>query len=327
MRWMVSALATLGVSALLVTTALAAEFDIRLAHVTSDQEPIQQAMEHFAAKVAERTGGRVEITIFANGTLGTNPEVYEQVRAGAPIITISDPGFLSDFVPDFGVLGGPYLMDDPRDFQKLLDADFYQDMTERLRQEGQIELLALNWFFGNRNIITDSAVKSPQDTEGMTVRTPENIMWVETFAAMGSRPAQLAWSEVYTALASGIVDAAEAPLPSIYAAKLHEVKKTISLTGHFKGFTGLIINADYFNSLPADIQTALSEEAEAAGVFMTDLIISTEEEWIAKLESEGATVNRDVDTAAFREATSDVYSKFPSWTPGLYEQVRTVLDQ
>ncbi|MDG4674932.1 C4-dicarboxylate TRAP transporter substrate-binding protein [Shinella sp. 838] len=308
------------------TGAMAADYEIRLAHVTSDKEPIQQAMEQFASKVEQRTDGRVHIEIFPNGTLGSNPEVYEQVRAGAPIITVSDPGFLSDFVPDFGVLGGPYLMDDPRDFQKILASDLYGDMKGKLRSNGGMELLAMNWFFGNRNMIADKAVHSPADTSGMTVRTPENIMWVETFNAMGARPTQLAWAEVYTALSTGTVDAAEAPLPSIYGAKLYEAKKTISLTGHFKGFTGLIINADYFASLPDDIRTALSEEAESAGVYMTDLMLNSEEEWISKLEAEGVTFNRDVDLAAFREATKGVYEKFPAWTPGLYGQIRQILD-
>lgn len=308
------------------TVATAAEYDLRLGHVTSDKEPIQKAMERFAAKVKERTNGRVEITIFANGTLGTNPEVFEQVRAGAPVITISDPGYLSDFVPDFGVLGGPYLMEDPRDFQKIIDSDLYADMKARLRNESGLELLSLNWLFGSRHILSDRPIKSPADTKGMTFRTPPNIMWVETFAAMGARPTQLAWAEVYVGLSAGVVEGAEAPLPSIYGAKLHEVKKVISMTGHFKGFTGLMINADYFASLPEDIRKTLEEEAVAAGVFMTDLMLNSEEEWIKKLEAEGVTFNRDVDVKAFQEATTSVYTKFPKWSKGLHAKVRKILD-
>lgn len=311
---------------LLPGAGIAAEFELRLAHVTSAQEPIQQAMERFAANVAERTDGRVEITIYPGGILGTNPEVYEQVRAGAPIITISDPGFLSDFVPDFGILGGPYLMKDPRDFTKIIESDLYADLKGRLRAEAGLELLALNWFFGSRNMISDRSIKAPEDVAGMTFRTPPNIMWVETFNAMGARPVQLAWAEVYGGLSAGVVDGAEAPLPSIYGAKLHEVKKTISLTGHFKGFTGLIINADYFAGLPADIQRILAEEAVTAGVFMTDLMLNSEQEWIAKLEAKGVAFIRDVNIDAFQEITAPVYQKFPAWSEGLYDRVRSILD-
>lgn len=319
-------LATAAAVALAPLMASAQDYVFRLAHVTSDQEPLQQAMEKFVSNVQDRTEGRVAIQIFANAQLGSNPEVFEQVRAGAPIITISDPGYLSDFVADFGVLGGPYLMEDPRDFQKIVESDLYAGMKNTLREEAGLELLSLNWLFGSRHMLSDRAISSPDDTAGMTFRTPPNIMWVETFNAMGARPTQVAWGEVYSALSSGVVDGAEAPLPSIYGAKLHETKDVISLTGHFKGFTGLMMNADAFAALPEDIQTIMSEEAEATGAYMTDLMLNSEEEWIAKLEAEGVTFNRDVDIAAFQEATAEVYTKFPNWSDGLYEQVRSILD-
>jgi tripartite ATP-independent transporter DctP family solute receptor len=283
-------------------------------------------MEEFSKAVEARTEGRVAIQIFANAQLGSNPEVFEQVRAGAPIITISDPGYLSDFVADFGVLGGPYLMEDPRDFQKIIESDLYAEMKNRLREESDLELLSLNWLFGSRHMLSDKSISSPADTAGMTFRTPPNIMWVETFNAMGARPTQVAWGEVYSALSAGVVDGAEAPLPSIYGAKLHETKKVISLTGHFKGFTGLMINADLFAAMPQDIQDIINEEALNAGGYMTDLMLGSQEEWITKLEAEGVTFNRDVDVASFQKATADVYSKFPEWSEGLYAQVRAILD-
>ncbi len=306
--------------------AKAADYTFRLAHVTSDKEPVHQAMQEFVAAVESRSGGRVKIDIFPNAQLGSNPEVFEQVRAGAPIITVSDPGYLGDFVPDFGVLGGPYLMEDPRDFQKIIDSDLYAELKDRLRAEAGLELLSLNWFFGARHMLADKPIHSPADTAGMTFRTPPNIMWVETFKAMGARPTQIAWGEVYSALSAGVVDGAEAPLPSLYGAKLYETKKVISLTGHFKGFTGLMMNADVFAALPEDIRAIIGEEAEKAGVFMTELMLNSEEEWIARLEAEGVTFNRDVDIPAFRAATAVVYTKFPAWTPGLYERVRAILD-
>lgn len=313
-------------ASLLPLSAGAQDYVFRLAHVTSDKEPLQAAMEEFVKNVEARTDGRVDIEIFPNAQLGSNPEVFEQVRAGAPIITISDPGYLSDFVPDFGVLGGPYLMDDPRDFQKIVESDLYAGMKDRLRSEAGIELLALNWLFGSRHMLSDKAISNPDDIAGMTFRTPPNIMWVETFTAMGARPTQVAWGEVYSALSAGVVDGAEAPLPSIYGAKLHETKKVISLTGHFKGFTGLMMNAQVFDSMPTDIRAIIAEEAVKTGAFMTNLMLDSEEEWIAKLEAEGVTFNRDVDVAAFQDVTADVYTKFPDWSEGLYERVRAILD-
>ncbi|WP_179381661.1 C4-dicarboxylate TRAP transporter substrate-binding protein [Jannaschia marina] len=317
---------TAGVLISASSMAQAQDYTFRLAHVTSDQEPLQEAMEEFVRNVEARTEGRVDIEIFPNAQLGSNPEVFEQVRAGAPIITISDPGYLSDFVADFGVLGGPYLMEDPRDFQRIVESDLYAELVDRLRDEAGLELLALNWLFGSRHMLSDVAISSPEDTAGLTFRTPPNIMWVETFEAIGARPTQIAWGEVYSALSAGVVDAAEAPLPSIYGARLHEAKSTVSLTAHFRGFTGLMMNAEVFASMPEDIRTIMLEEADATGGFMTDLMLDSEEEWIARLEEEGVIFNRDVDLAAFQAATADVYNRFPDWSDGLYEQVRDILD-
>ncbi|MDB6179272.1 C4-dicarboxylate TRAP transporter substrate-binding protein [Paracoccus sp. Z330] len=317
-------------SAGIVLTAnatMAADYEIRLGHVTSDKEPVHQAMEEFARNVAERTDGQVEISIYPNGTLGTNLELYEQIRAGAPIMTAADPAYLADFVADFGVLGGPYLIDDPRDFTAVVTSDLFTDMTDRLRAETGIELLAMNWFFGQRHMLADKPISSPADLDGMTFRVLPNKMWIETFDALGARPTQLPWPEVYSGLSAGVVEGAEAPLPSIYGAKLHEVKSVISLTGHFKAFTGLIMNADYLASLPEDIQVVLKEEALAAGDFMTDLMLSSQEEWEQKLTDEGVTFNRDVDTEAFRQATLPVYDQFPDWTDGLHQSVVELLQQ
>lgn len=322
----IAAVAAIWAGAVSIAPAAAADYEFRLAHVTSDKEPIQQAMLRFVKNVEERTDGRVKITIFPNAQLGSNPEVFEQLRAGAPIITVADPGYLGDFVPDFGALGGPYLMKDPRDFSKIIASDLYTQMTEKLRQNSDIELLALNWFFGARNIIANKAIHSPDDMQGVTMRVLPNKMWIETFSAMGARPTQLPWAEVYSGLSSGVVEAAEAPLPSIYAAKLYESAKVISMTGHFKAFTGLIMNAKTFASLPEDIQKILKEEAVSAGKYMTDLMLNSNEEWVAKLKTEGVTFNNDVDLDAFAKVTAKVYDQFPDWTPGLYGKLRQILD-
>ena len=303
------------------------EFEIALAHVTSDKEPINQAMHHFVRNVAERSEGRVEITIFANGVLGNNPELFEQLRAGAPMITIADPSFLSDWVADFGVLGGPYLMDDPLKFTKILESDLFESMRGRLRDEFGMEILAMNWLFGLRHMLCDREISSPDDLAGMTYRTPPNIMWVETFDAMGARPTQLAFAEVYAGLSTGVVDGAESPLPTLYSAKLYEVKKVLSLTGHFVNYTGLAISTEFLATLPQDIQAILVEEAQNAGVFMTELILNSEDEWVRKFEAQGVTVNRDIDIEAFQQATADVYLRFPAWSDGLHKRVQAILEE
>ncbi|WP_226781168.1 C4-dicarboxylate TRAP transporter substrate-binding protein [Oceaniglobus trochenteri] len=306
--------------------AFAQDYAFRLPHVTSASEPIQEGLEHFAKLVEERSDGRITVSVFPGGQLGTNQEMFEQVRLGAPLIILADPGYLSDYVADFGVLNGPYLLDEPGDFSKILASDWFSGMTDRVRQESEFELLSLNWFFGDRNVISNQPVKTADDFDGLTIRVPPNVMWIETFGALGARGEQIAWSEVYGALATGVVDAAEAPLGSIIGASLQENAKTISMTGHFYSWIGLMMNKDLYAGMPEDLQDILLQASIDAGDFMTDLVQSKQAKLIEQLESQGVTFVTDVDRDSMREKTQSVYAAFPDWTPDLYKTVREILD-
>jgi len=242
------------------------------------------------------------------------------IRQGVNVMNITDPGYLSDFVPDIGVLNGPYLINDPKDYNKLLASDWYKGTEKKLETAG-FRLVMANGFFGQRHLISTKAVRKPEDMNGMTVRVPPNTMWIETFKAMGARPTTVQWSEVYNALQQNVVVGAEAPLGSLWGSKLHEVRKFISMTGHFTAFVMWPINANYFNKLPADVQKLLLEEGKRAGDEMTRLTLDLQNDYMSKFKAAGVQFVTDVDINAFQKATNSVYSAFPKWTPGLHDTV------
>ena len=297
---------------------------IRFAHSLSTSEPAHLAAEFFAKNVAQRTNNRVQIQVFPSEQLGPGKEVNEMIRQGANVMNITDPGYLSDFVPDIGVLNGPYLIKDPKDYAKLLASDWYKATEKKLEAVG-FKLIMANGFFGQRHLIADKAVRKPEDMAGMTVRVPPNTMWVETFKSMGARPTTVQWSEVYNALQQNVVTAAEAPLGSLWGSKLHETRKVISMTGHFTAFVMWPINANYFNKLPADVQRVLLEEGRKAGDEMTRLTLELQNDYVSKFKAAGVTFVSDVDLAAFQKSTAAVYKAFPKWTPGLHETVMGAL--
>lgn len=326
----ISAFTLSGGAALLLSTlplaATSQDFTLRVTHVVSTSEPMHLASEHFARLVEERSDGRIAVEVFPSGQLGSNLDMYEQVRMGAPIVQISDPGYLSDYIADFGVLNGPYLLDDPADFAKLTASDWYNDIVEQLAAEHDIRVLSLNWFFGGRNIISDREIRTLDDMKNLSIRVPPNVMWIETFAALGARGETLAWPEVYSGLAAGVIEAAEAPLSTLYGSKLYESANIISMTGHFIAFTGPIVNEAVYQSMPEDLQNIVVQAAIESGDYMAAITIASQEELRSQLEAEGVTFVDDVDVAAFREATAVVYTKFPAWSDGLYENIRAILD-
>lgn len=293
---------------------------IRLAHSLSTSEPAHLAAEFFAKNVAQRSNNRVQIQVFPGEQLGSGKEVNEMIRQGANVMNITDAGYLSDFVPDIGVLNGPYLINDPKDYNKLLASDWYKGTEKKLETAG-FKLVMANGFFGQRHLISTKAVRKPEDMSGMTVRVPPNTMWIETFKSMGARPTTVQWSEVYNALQQNVVVGAEAPLGSLWGSKLHEVRKFISMTGHFTAFVMWPINASYFDKLPIDVQKLLLEEGKRAGDEMTRLTLELQNDYMSKFKAAGVQFVTDVDINAFQKATSSVYSAFPKWTPGLHDTV------
>ena len=159
----------------------------------------------------------------------------------------------------------------------------------------------------------------------MTVRVPPNTMWIETFKSVGARPTTVQWSEIYNALQQNVVTAAEAPLASLWGAKLQETRKVISMTGHFTAFVMWPMNAGYFSKLPAEVQRVLLEEGKRAGDEMTRLTLESQDEYMKRFTQAGVTFVKDVDLAAFQRATAPVYKAFPKWTPGLHDTVLAAL--
>jgi TRAP-type transport system periplasmic protein len=319
MKYLPAALAV-ALSSLLAVNATAQQIQIRFAHSLSVNEPAHQAAEFFARNVAARTGGKVKITVYPAEQLGPGKDVNEMIRQGANVMNITDPGYLSDFVPDVGVLNGPYLVQKPEDYEKLLASDWFKSIDKKLEAAG-FKLIMANGFFGQRELIANKPVREPADMAGMTVRVPPNTMWLETFKAMGARPTTVQWSEVYNALAQNVVQGAEAPLGSLWGSKLQETRKYISMTGHFTAFVMWPINSGFFHKLPKDVQQILLEEGAKAGKEMTRLTLASQQEYLDKFKAAGVTIVDNVDIPAFQKATAGVYKVFPKWSPNLRETV------
>ena len=300
---------------------------IKVGHVIADTEPTQQAALQWAQRVKERTNGRVELEIFPNSQLGSDKETAEQARLGANVIAYTSPAYLGESVPDFEVVAGPFLFKDATQVDKIVNAPLFASWEKRLLDERGLRVLAFNWYFGDRHLITTKRdVRMPEDLKGQKIRALPAPMWIETLTAMGASPTPMNFSEVYSAMQQGVIDGAEAPLSTLYGSKLYEVGKHISLTAHFTQVNGWIIGEQYFQSLPQAVQKVLEEEAISAGKYETDLTLKSDAEWKQKLEAEGVTFTTP-DRAAFERATAGVYTKLgQKWTPGVYDQIKQIRD-
>jgi TRAP-type transport system periplasmic protein len=297
---------------------------VKAGHVLAPSEPTHIALMKWAERMKERTGGQVEMQVFASSQLGSNRDMMEQAVLGAGVVSHTDPGYIQDYYANFGVLNGPFLFREWGQAKRLVTGPLVMEWAETMRKEKGLRLLTLNWYFGPRHIIAHQPLRNPEEIKGKKVRVPPNIMWKETIQAMGGAPTPLEWAEVYTGLAQKVVDAAEAPLSTLLGSRLYEVAKVITLTGHFKAISGFVMGEKFFQSLPPNVQKIMEEEALRAGDEMSAITIAKQEEFMQALKEKGVTFHQG-DVAAFEKATQVVYTKFPAWTPGIYDKVKAGL--
>ena len=297
---------------------------IKAGHVLAPSEPTHLALLKWAERVKERTGGQVEMQVFASSQLGSNRDMMEQAVLGSGVISHTDPGYIQDYYANFGVLNGPFLFREWDQARKLVTGPLVKEWAETMRKEKGLRLLALNWYFGPRHMIAHQPLRNPEEMKGKKVRVPPNIMWKETIQAMGGAPTPLEWAEVYTGLGQKVVDAAEAPLSTLVGSRLYEVAKVVTLTAHFKAISGFVMGEKFFQGLPPNVQKILEEEALRAGDDLSAMTIAKQDEFMTALKDKGVTFQQG-DAAAFEKATQVVYTKFPQWTPGIYQKVKAAL--
>jgi tripartite ATP-independent transporter DctP family solute receptor len=306
--------------------AKAADVTLRVTHEMAAQDAINIAAMRFAERVAERTGGLIDVKVFPAAQLGHDNDSLEQIKLGADLIVITQMAAAAPSeVPDLTILDGPYLYDDLADYRKLIASDWFASQEQKLEQAG-VKVLAANWLFGVRHTLADRPLRTPEDMQGLNIRIPPLAMWVETFEALGANGQTINFGEAYTALSSGVVDAIESPLESLWAAKFYETQNVISMTGHFTNWIAPMMSAQVFAELPAETQQILLEEAEIGGEIITALALDREQGLREKLQAAGITFVDEVDHDAFREKTRVVYEQFKEWTPGLYDTVRGAMN-
>src|SRR5699024_6158866 len=155
-----------------------------------------------------------------------------------------DPTHLSEYVPDYSIYMHPYLFTQPEDIEKTWQSDIGKRLDNELEEQGLKVVTAV--YFGTRHLLSDNEVVTRDDTQGMKIRNAPTTMWNEVSKTLGGEPTNTAFSETYSALSQGVVDAAESPLSLLYSAKLFETKERISLTGHLVATTTIVMSKDVY---------------------------------------------------------------------------------
>jgi tripartite ATP-independent transporter DctP family solute receptor len=283
-------------------------YRLKLGHTGAPSHHYQTICTLFAKKVAERTGGKVQIDVFPADQLGKQLESVEGVMVGTHDMVLASDTVLSNWVPNMGILNLPFLFNDLSDVRKVLDGPIGARLAKELEPHGAV---VIGWWENGMRHVTNNKrpIKTPDDLKGMKIRVPEGEVFVETFKALGAGPTVVSFGELYSALQLGTVDGQENPPAHILTQKFYEVQKYASRTGHIHMSSPLIMNKALLDGMPQEYRTAILETARELGPVHTKMVEELEAEQWKEVKAHGMEVI-DVDKKPFREKVKPVIAAY-----------------
>jgi tripartite ATP-independent transporter DctP family solute receptor len=267
------------------------------------------AIDAFAREIEQRTQGRYKVQNFYSAALGAERESVEGVQLGTLDLTLTSTGPLPNFVPEVAILDIPFLFRDYAHARAVLDGPIGQDLLQKFPAKN---LVALAWAENGFRHMTNSRhpVNAPDDLKGLKMRTMENPIHIQAYRQFGILPTPMAFTEVFTALQQGTVDGQENPLSVITSAKLDQVQKYLTLTGHVYSPAVILMNKAKWDALSAADKQAFTDAAREAVKANRARIDDDERKAVADLRVKGMTVAENVDKAKFQAQLAPVYAEF-----------------
>lgn len=283
-------------------------YELRISTSQTEQALITKNYQKLADALNEKSGGRLKVSVYPAGQLGSDEDVLEQAIQGVNAAVNADASRMGQYVKDFSILMMGYFVDNYEEGYKVTQTETFQSWCKELEEKHGIKVLSFTFYDGPRQFMTNKPIHTPDDLKGLRIRTIGQEVCTESIAAMGATPVSMSWGEVYNGIQSKALEGCEVQNTSAYPSKIYEVSNTQSKTGHFQLMQGLICGKKWFDSLPADLQTLLEETAVEVGK-ETAADVMAEVEADEKLMEEAGLTVVEPDIEAFKEAVEPVYDK------------------
>ncbi len=304
-----------------LTTVQAVEF--RSSDIHPDDYPTVLAVRHMNEVLSKATSGRLTIKVFAKSALGSEKDTIEQTKLGALAMTRVNVAPMNNICAATMVPTMPFLFRSIDHLRKVLDGPIGDEILKDCEAQGFIGLAFYD--SGARSIYSaKKPVKTLADAKGMKVRVQQSDLWVSLLEAMGANATPMPYGEVYTALKTGLVDAAENNYPSYESSRHFEVAKFYSKTEHSMAPEILLFSKRVWDGLTPDDQKAVRAAAKESVPYMRKLWDEREAKSLETVKAGGAQII-EVDKASFQAAMKPVYDKFLK-DPKLQDMVKRIQD-
>ena len=299
-------------------TAMAAQYNIKLAHnLPATQSSLyQQAALKFKDLVEKNSNGQITVQIFPASQLGSDVSVAKKVQSGAVEAEILTANKLGSFYPEMDLYALPFLLGDFDIAAKVFQQPIHQTVIMELEKKTGLKSLAFVGA-GFRNITNSKhPVNTPADLKDLKIRVPKNKIEIAAFEALGANPVNIPDSDFFSALQQKVVDGQDGSAEWAYAKKVYEVQKYLSVTHHQLSTSTLIVNARFFNSLPADLQKVLTDAGAETQVSWQAASKAADKDVIDRFKQQGMEVVYP-ELQPFVEKVQPVYTEFAERVGGM----------
>ncbi len=307
-------------TAALSTSALAADITLKFGHVGAPGSLFEASVNAFAECANNALGDKAEVQTFGSSQLGKDNELLQKLKLGQVDFALPS-SVMSSVADEFGVFEMPYIIKD-REHMKRVQAELGDTFQAAAQEKGY---RILGYFENGFRHITNNVrpINKPDDLSGIKLRTPKGAWRVKMFQLYGANPTPMAFSEVFTALQTGVIDGQENPYAQIASAKFQEVQKYLSITGHVYTPAYVLVSDSHYNGWPEDVRAGLDKCASDTQAFVYDHAAKLETELLQVIKDAGVEVN-EADKDAFIEASKPIYDEFASTVEGGGDLIATV---
>jgi tripartite ATP-independent transporter DctP family solute receptor len=293
--------------------ASAQTLELKFGHVGEPGSLFEASANEFAKIANAKLGQKGKVVVFGSSQLGGDKELMQKLLLGTLEFALPST-VMSSVVDEFGLFEMPYLVKDRAHMGRIEKEVFWPKLVPLVEKKGY-KVLAL-WENGFRHITNSKRpIKVPDDLKGMKLRVPEGKWRVKMFQAYGANPSPMKFSEVFTALQTGTMDAQENPFAQIYSAKFHEVQKYLTLTGHVYTPAYIVTGAKRWEQVPADVRGLVEAAAKETQAFVYKHAAGLEDDLLKKIKAAGVAVN-EPDKDAFVKASQSIYDEFDKEVKG-----------
>ena len=289
-----------------------AQQEIKLGHVGEPGSLFDRSAQEFAKRANEKLAGKAKVSVYGSSQLGSDSELMKKLKLGTVDLALPST-VMSSQVALFGLFEMPYLVKDRAHMERIREEIVVPTLVPAAEKEGY--RIIATWENGIRHITNSKRpIVKPEDLQGLKLRVPQGGWRVKMFQAYGANPSPMAFSEVFVALQTGVMDAQENPFAQIFPARFQEVQKYLSLTGHVYTPAYLTAGASW-GRLSADVQKILLDTAKEMQPVALKIAADLDNDFLGKLKAAGMQVN-EADKEAFVKASSKIYEEFSKDVPG-----------